>query len=105
MYISEFVEISQRDVKLQYWFGEYRDYTQDKPAGYDHENVLHDELDWLIRRQDRSLKNILISVIESNKPRTKPAQCASLIVALPIYISKYISSSLTGYCLGDCHEK
>ncbi len=29
-------EIYQRGVKLQYWSGEYRDYTQAKPDGYDH---------------------------------------------------------------------
>jgi len=43
-------EIYQRGVKLQYWSGEYRDYTQSKPEGYDHQKVcdgMHAELEWL----------------------------------------------------------
>lgn len=43
-------EIYQRGVKLQYWSNEYRDYTQEKPDGYNHEKVvneMHKELDWL----------------------------------------------------------
>ena len=37
-------------MKLQYWSGEYRDYTQVPPAGYDHTKVvdgMHAELTWL----------------------------------------------------------
>ncbi len=35
--ISDYIdEIYRRGVKLQYWSGEYRDYTQAKPDGYDH---------------------------------------------------------------------
>lgn len=43
-------EIYQRGVKLQYWSGEYRDYTQPIPEGYDHQKVcdgMHAELIWL----------------------------------------------------------
>lgn len=43
-------EIYQRGVKLQYWSGEYRDYTQTTPEGYDHQKVcdgMHAELIWL----------------------------------------------------------
>ncbi len=43
-------EIYQRGLKLQYWTGEYRDYTQPKPEGYDHQKVVdgkHAELKWL----------------------------------------------------------
>jgi hypothetical protein len=43
-------EIYQRGVKLQYWSGEYRDYTQPKPEGYDYQKVcegMHAELEWL----------------------------------------------------------
>lgn len=43
-------EIYQRGVKLQYWSGEYRDDTQSKPEGYDHQKVcdgMHAELEWL----------------------------------------------------------
>ncbi|MDS4031964.1 MAG: hypothetical protein RKO66_18110 [Candidatus Contendobacter sp.] len=29
-------EIYQKGVQLQYWSGEYRDYSQEKPDGYDH---------------------------------------------------------------------
>lgn len=46
-------EIYQRGVKLQYWYGEYRDYTQTKPDGYDHQKVsdgMHAELSWLMEQ-------------------------------------------------------
>ena len=46
-------EIYQRGVKLQYWSGEYRDYTQSKPEGYDHQKVcdgMHAELTWLMEQ-------------------------------------------------------
>lgn len=49
--IPEYIdEIYKRGVKLQYWCGEYRDYTQEKPEGYDHKKVvdgMHSELTWL----------------------------------------------------------
>ncbi len=49
--ISEYIdEIYQHGVKLQYWSGEYRDSTQEKPKGYDHKKVVdgaHSELIWL----------------------------------------------------------
>jgi hypothetical protein len=49
--ITDYIdEIYKRGVKLQYWSGEYRDYTQEKPAGYDHQKVvdgMHAELNWL----------------------------------------------------------
>ncbi len=52
--IPEYIdEIYRRGVKLQYWSIEYRDYTQTKPAGYDHEKVcegMHAELAWLTDR-------------------------------------------------------
>jgi len=43
-------EIYQRGVKLQFWSAEYRDSTQAKPEGYDHQKVcdgMHTELLWL----------------------------------------------------------
>lgn len=43
-------EIYQRGLKLRYWNEQYRDYTQDKPEGYDHKKVvdeMHKELVWL----------------------------------------------------------
>lgn len=46
-------EIYQRGVKLQYWSDEYRDYTQSKPDGYDHQKVcdgMHSELIWLMEQ-------------------------------------------------------
>ncbi|MHB1494565.1 MAG: hypothetical protein ACYCR3_09540 [Acidithiobacillus sp.] len=50
-------EIYQRDsgylIKLQYWSGEYRDYTQSKPEGYDHQKVcdgMHAKLIWLMKQ-------------------------------------------------------
>ena len=46
-------EIYQRGVKLQYWYGEYRDYTQTKPDGYDHQKVsdgMHAEFSWLMEQ-------------------------------------------------------
>lgn len=49
--ISEYIEeIYQRGVQLQYWNGEYRDYTQLKPEGYDHKKIcdgMHAELMWM----------------------------------------------------------
>ena len=49
--IPEYIdEIYKRGVKLQYWSGEYRDYAQEKPEGYDHRKVvdgMHSELTWL----------------------------------------------------------
>jgi len=49
--ITEYIdEIYKRGLKLQYWSGEYRDYTQPKPEGYDHKKVvdgMHSELTWL----------------------------------------------------------
>lgn len=50
-------EIYQRGVKLQYWSGEYRDYTQTKPEGYDHQKVcdgMPAELVWLSSQFDPS---------------------------------------------------
>jgi hypothetical protein len=44
-------EIYQRGVKLQYWSGQYRDFTQIQPDGYDHKNVCDrasTELTWLM---------------------------------------------------------
>lgn len=49
--IAEYIdEIYKRGVKLQYWNGEYRDYTQPKPEDYDHKKIvdgMHAELTWL----------------------------------------------------------
>lgn len=44
-------EIYKHGVKLRYWSQQYRDFTQTKPVGYDHEKVCAGEaaeLDWLI---------------------------------------------------------
>ena len=50
--ITEYIdEIYKRGVQLQYWSGEYRDYSQEKPEGYDHKKIcdgMHSELKWLI---------------------------------------------------------
>lgn len=43
-------EICQRGAKLRYWSGEYRDSSQPKPEGYDHEKIcdgMHQEIIWL----------------------------------------------------------
>lgn len=43
-------EIYQHGLKLWRWNQEYRDYTQEKPVGYDHAKVvdeMHNELTWL----------------------------------------------------------
>lgn len=43
-------EIYERGVKLQSWFEEYRDNTQPKPDGYDHEKItkgINAERTWL----------------------------------------------------------
>jgi hypothetical protein len=42
-------EIYQRGVKLQHWNDQYRDSSQPKPEGYDHQQVvdsMHVELNW-----------------------------------------------------------
>lgn len=43
-------EIYQRGVRLESWHKQYRDATQPKPVGYDHNRVVegeHAELEWL----------------------------------------------------------
>jgi len=43
-------EIYQAGLRLGRWTSEYRDYTQEKPEGYDHKRVveeMHKELAWL----------------------------------------------------------
>jgi len=49
--ISAYIEeIYQRGVQLQFWSGEYRDSTQQKPEGYDHKKIcdgMHSERMWL----------------------------------------------------------
>ena len=48
-------EIYQRGVSLQHWSGEYRDYNQPKPEGYDHKKVcegMHAEFDWFLKQFD-----------------------------------------------------
>jgi uncharacterized ubiquitin-like protein YukD len=44
-------EIYKRGLNLWLWKQEYRDYTQEKPDGYDHNKVvneMHKELNWLV---------------------------------------------------------
>jgi len=44
-------EIYKRGLNLRRWNQEYRDYTQEKPDGYDHKKVVdekHKELTWLV---------------------------------------------------------
>ncbi|WP_147383598.1 hypothetical protein [Nitrosomonas supralitoralis] len=52
--ISKYIEeIYQHGVKLCYWTEEYRDSTQAKPDGYDHQKVcdgMHAELNWLTQQ-------------------------------------------------------
>jgi len=49
--ITEYIdEIYKRGIQLNYWTGEYRDYTQERPEGYDHKAIvdnMHAELKWL----------------------------------------------------------
>jgi hypothetical protein len=49
--IPEYIdEIYKRGLNLWRWNQEYRDYTQEKPEGYDHKKVveeMHKELRWL----------------------------------------------------------
>jgi hypothetical protein len=49
--ISTYIdEIYQHGLKLWYWNQQYRDYTQEKPSGYDHTKVvdgMRQELTWL----------------------------------------------------------
>lgn len=56
--ISEYIdEIYQHGVNLQYWCGEYRDFTQTKPVGYDHQKVcdgMRAELNWLTQQFEPS---------------------------------------------------
>lgn len=43
-------EIYVRGVKLRHWHDQYRDYTQEEPPGYDHQEVtdgMHSEVMWL----------------------------------------------------------
>lgn len=54
--IPEFIdEIYKRGVKLMSLTTQYRDYTQEMPPGYDHQNVvdgIHLELTWLTNQFD-----------------------------------------------------
>jgi hypothetical protein len=46
-------EIYRRGLNLGRWTEEYRDYTQEKPEGYDHQKVVsekHKELTWLVEQ-------------------------------------------------------
>lgn len=48
-------ELYKRGVNLRRWNDEYRDYTQVKPEGYDHQKVVgekHKELQWLVAQFD-----------------------------------------------------
>lgn len=49
--VSKYIdELHRRAVSLSRWNKEYRDYTQEKPAGYDHNHVveeMHKELVWI----------------------------------------------------------
>lgn len=49
--VSEYIDkLYFRAVQLHYWNGEYRDYSQPKPEGYDHDKVvkgMHEELKWM----------------------------------------------------------
>lgn len=58
--ISQYIDvIYKRAVKLQYWSGEYRDHTQEKPEGYDHNKVvegMHTELTWLTEQFEPAKK-------------------------------------------------
>lgn len=49
--IPEYIDqLYKRGLKLWLWNEKYRDYTQEKPEGYDHEKVvdeMHKELTWL----------------------------------------------------------
>ncbi len=49
--IPEYIdEIYKRGIQLQVWNDEYRDYSQEKPEGYDHKKIvdgMHAELTWL----------------------------------------------------------
>ena len=54
--IPEYIkEVYKRGLNLRRWNREYRDYTQKKPVGYDHEkgvNNMHEELKWLAEQFD-----------------------------------------------------
>ena len=49
--ITEYIdEIYKHGLNLWHWNQEYRDYTQEKPKGYDHKKIvdeMHKELTWL----------------------------------------------------------
>ena len=54
--IPEYIDaIYKRGLNLRRWTQEYRDYTQEKPEGYDHQKVtdnMHEELGWLAEQFD-----------------------------------------------------
>lgn len=46
-------------VKLSYWNRQYKDYTQVKPAGYDHDKVVEgmdSELKWLMDQGEPAME-------------------------------------------------
>jgi len=52
--ITEYInQIYKRGLSLWKWNQQYRDYTQEKPEGYDHKKVveeMHKELTWLTKQ-------------------------------------------------------
>ncbi len=52
--ITEYIdEIYEHGLNLGRWNQEYRDYTQEKPDGYDHQRIVdekHKELKWLVNQ-------------------------------------------------------
>lgn len=52
-------EIYDHGVKLSYWNSQYKDYTQSKPAGYDHGKVVEgmdSELTWLMEQGEPAME-------------------------------------------------
>lgn len=52
-------DIYQHGVKLEYWHKQYRDFTQEKPPGYDHDKVVEGddaELEWLSAQFEPALE-------------------------------------------------
>ena len=52
-------QIYDHGVKLSHWNRQYKDYTQTKPPGYDHDKVvegMHSELEWLMKQGEPAME-------------------------------------------------
>ena len=63
-------EIYQHGLNLWKWTTQYKDYSQEKPEGYDHQKVveeMHKELTWLTSNSNRQKNYLKVTLMLANK--------------------------------------